>query len=230
MANPTQFVREHWKPLAAGFVGLLVLYYLAKRGAAQSGNASQPGAASSPAQLAGYSAAADLQNAQVNGQVEIAQLNAMVQAHAVDAGAAVQIAQINAQLDATNRQTDAGVAESSIQATRDVTIQKLQSDAAVETARIQGDTLDFLATKGTEVQVAQVNAVAKQVGSLMQYSKHFSQDIKAIAPVIALETGQGGAAPGIAAANTQEAIAKSPANTISAVSSGIGKILGGLFK
>lgn len=241
MALNLEFAKKHWHLLAGGLVAVLVLYYVLKRGAAAASGGSSAALPSGGAdQVQALSAAASLQNAQVNGQVAVAAYQAGVQNNQIEAALQANLADTAAKLEATNRQTDASVAIAQIQSNTAVSTQQILSTADVAKTQIEGSTItdvnavnaaaavDIAHTKAS-IELAQVQNVNSQIGSLMRYSKHFSQDIKAIAPVLAIETGQGGAGAQIAASNTQENIAKSPASTITAVSSGIGSLLKGLF-
>lgn len=235
--------KAHWKGLAGAFFGLLVLYYLYEKLAGGSGASASSDVSGGGATIQGLSAAASLQNAQVNGQVEVAQIQGAVAAAGIQASLANSLELTRAQLEATNNQTAAGVAVALGQQATDITTQKLVSEQAVQQTAIQGATLDQLErTQGqTEVQIAGIQAavssqmiatVGKQIQTIQSYSKHASQDYKAIAPIIAIETGQGYVAPGIANANAATDIAKSPGATITAVGTaakGVGSLLAGLF-
>lgn len=228
-------VKRHWPLIAGSLAGLFILYLLLKhRGSAGSS------AAVSSSPNAGLQASADLANAQVNGQVAIAGYQASAQETAVAASLQASLAKTAAELSATNTRTAADVSIAAntnatqlaeVQNTNaaGVSTEQIRANAAVQQTAIQGATLSNLATTAASVKLAQTAAVDRQIGTLLRYSKHFSQDIKAIAPTIALETGQGGAAPGIAGANAAENIAKSPASTISAIGGAAGSILQGLF-
>lgn len=242
MALNLEFAKKHWHLLAGGLVAVLVLYYILKRGAAAAsgGTGSTSLSTGGGGQVQALSAAASLQNAQVNAQVEMEAYAAGVQNNQIEAALAASLAQTKAQLEATNRQTDASVAIAQISGNTAVSTQQILSTADVAKTQIEGSTIvDVAHTNAAaavavnqakaNVELAQIVDVNSQIGSLMRYSKHFSQDIKAIAPVLAIETGQGTAGAQIAGSNAQENIAKSPANTIAAASSGIGTLLTGLF-
>ncbi len=74
------------------------------------------------------------------------------------------------------------------------------------------------------------NIVANQVMTLITAKKgNFNQNSRDIAPIVALETGQGSAGASIAQSNAGLAASTSTGSTIAKIGSGIGSILGGLF-
>lgn len=244
ITQATEFGKKHWQVIAGALVGILVLYYLYKTlsGASTSTPGSSTDISGGANSVQALSAAADLTNAQTNAGVEVASYSAQVADNQTQAQLQATLAQTAAQLDATNKQTQAAeVVDLGSQSTA-VSLQSIQSGAQVEQTQIEGATLDTLArTAGqTAVQVqqaknqvalAQLSDVASQVTQIQDNSKHASQDYAAFAPILALETGQGTAAAGIAAANSKTAVASSQAtaSVASSVSSGIGSLLSGLF-
>jgi hypothetical protein len=224
-----EVVKKHWKPITAGVLGFLLLLWLLKRAAGGSAASSAPADLSGGAsQVQAYSAAASLQNAQINGQVETAQLQAGVATNAIAAQLQGDLAKTAAELDATNHQTNAAIAIATVAAGRDVSIQQIQSTAAVQQTAIEGNTLNDLGALAAKVQMQRNTIVAGQINQIMAHSKHFQADIGAFAPVAAVESGAPQAAPALAGANAQVKIATSPAATINSIAN-VGKVFAGLF-
>lgn len=234
-----EFAKKHWPILVGGLVGLFVLYYLYKRG--QVAPAATTDLSGGAGAVQNLSAAASLQNAQLNAQVETAAYTANTQNNQIAAALQASLATTAAQLAATQQQTSAAEAvalggqQTSIElakvaAGQAVDIQTLQSNENVARAQIESDTLTGIAqTEGqTMVQIeqakqatalAQISNVNEQINAMFKGSKHFSTDIRAFAPIIALETGQGYAAPQLGAANAAAVAATSPGAVISAAGS-----------
>lgn len=239
MQQTIEYAKKHWPLIVGGVFGLLVIYYLYKSFSASSSTASSTSLGSSN-QLQTATATADLQNAQLNAQMTIAGYSADVANNQTAANLQASLVQTAAQLSATQQQTSATEAVDISGQQAAVSIQQIQSDQAVKQTTIEGTTLLGLADTAGQtavavqqaknvVDLAQIQDVNAQIGTLMKYSKHFGTDIQKIAPVIALETGQGGAAPSLADSNAKQGVASSTGATVSAVSSGIGAILSGLF-
>ncbi len=236
-----QFAKQHWRAIGGSIVGLLVLYFLYEELSRQSAPAGTTatdlsGTANAVQSL---SAAASLQNAQLNAQVETASYSANVANNQTAAQLQASLADTAAKLAATQQSTSAGLAVSLDQDATALSIQKVISDQAVSQTAIQGQTLvDLGQTAGqTQVQLAQVQAqveqaqlstVAKQIKNVQDYSKHAASDYSALAPVIAIETGQGYAAGQLASANTAQKIANSPGATVAGVGAGVGSAAKGI--
>jgi hypothetical protein len=237
-----EYAKKHWPIVLGGLFGILVLYYLYKSiaGASSAGSSTATTATGSSDQLQALTTSASMQNAQLNAQVEVASYAANTQDNATAAGLQASLADTAAKLAVAQQSTSAGEVVALGSQQEAISIQQIQSNADVAKTNIQGETLKSLAVTAGQTQVAVQNAknvvdltalqnVNKQVGTLMQYSKHFGTDIQKIAPVIALETGQGSAAPSLAASNAKQGVASSTGATISAGASGISTILGALF-
>lgn len=242
MSFDLAFVKQHWHWLAAGFVGLLVLFYLSK----QSGAASSSGTSStdlSSGSNPSLDAAQLMAQASLNGQVETTQIQGQVASE-----------QVAAQLDATNKQTAAeaavalggqaeDLAKTQVNDQTAIGLQHIVTTGQVQQTQIEGQTLTTLGATAAQAEVAveqsrdqvalsQIQDVNNQITTIQKYSKNAGKDYASIAPVIALETGQGGAATGIANANAKVAVSNGTPATIAAAggaASGIGKVLSGLF-
>lgn len=216
------YLKSHWYYVAAGVFGLLVIYELFKHA---SGAASGSGGVSDAGQVQALSAAADLTNAQVNGATTVAAYQASTANNQIAATLQADLAKTAAELDATNHQTDASVIINSQNVQGAVAAERLVTGAQVQETAIEGNTLTTLGAQKEAVNLAITNNVAKQIDNLMTYSKHFSTDIQAFAPALAEETGQGTSAGSVKPTPQPSGAAQ----VISAASSGISAILGGLF-
>lgn len=234
MAFDTAWLKSHWIYIAGAFIGVFVLYEIFSSAASSSAGGSSATSGSSD-QEQSLQAAADLQDAQVNGQVETASYAADVQNN--ETAAALQLGEVQtaAELAATQGQTTAAVEENTTDVSGAVEAERLVTSGQVQQTQIEGSTLESIAkTAGStqtqlaqiqnEVPLAQVADVNSQIQNIQTYSKNAKSDYAAIAPVLAEETGQGstvGAAKPTAGSTT--------AQNITAGANGINKVLSGLF-
>jgi hypothetical protein len=240
MTLNSAYLKSHWYYVAGALFGVFVLYELVKNLSGGSAGGTSPNISGGDKQLAALQAGADLTNAQTNAQITTASIAGSVATNqALFALKATELTTA-AQLDATNHQTEAARQVGLAHEQGAVSIQSIitsghLAETQAEIAGLEniavtsGNTQKAIAETMIKPQLAMVENINAQVGTIQKYSKHASQDYKAITPVILAETGQGGAAVGVAQANTQEAVAKSPGAVISAASKGIGTILSGLF-
>ena len=227
----SEYAKKHWHLIAGSVIGLLVLYLLVEHLSSSAGSSSSTSSSSTPvdgsgAQVQALNTAADLQTAQVNGQITVAAYQAQTADNATAAAAKVQLATVAAQLAATqsgqqeqldetisNNQSAVAINKQNVtgavtinkdNANAAVELQQITSGAAVAQTAIEGETLDTINKQNTDAQVAiqtqQLNLVKQQIGTLMQYSKHFGTDVQALAPTITAELGEQNAS--IAASNT----------------------------
>lgn len=222
------FVKQHWVPITGSLVGLLVLYYLAK---AFSGSkpAKSPDISGGDQSSLNLSAAASLQNAQINGQVEVAQIQGQVQQAAVGAQLQASLAKTAAELQATNLQTTADVAKTSLFTNADIQKTSLLSTADVAKTQIEGQTITHLGDTAASVQLARINTVGKQVDMINTYAKNAGQSLTAAAPILLGELNLPSASSSASASKAATDAAKSPASTIGAIGGGISSILAGVF-
>lgn len=224
MAINAEWLKAHWYYIAAGLVGVFVLYEVVSSLNASSSTSSTTDVSGGANALQTYTAAADLQNAQVNGQVEIASIAGGVANTQTEAALQLGEVQTAAELDATNHQTAAAVAVNQANDTTAEQIQKTVTAGQVQQTQIEGDTIDTLGAQKEAVSLAITKNVGTQISNIQAYSKNAAKDYGAIAPVLAEETGQGGS---VGAA--KPAPGSTTAQNIAAASSGIGTILSGLF-
>jgi hypothetical protein len=233
------WLKEHWYYVAAALVGVFVLYELVtSMGGSSSSSAASPDVSGTANALQTYSAANDLQEAQVNGQVEVASYQADVANNQTAAALQLGEVQTAAELDATNTKTNAGVETTRIndQTALGVNgqnvsgaeqIQQTVSDAAVAQTQIEGNTIEALGAQKEAVNLAITRNVGQQISNIQEYSKNAGKDYGAIAPVLAEETGQGGSV-GAAKPVTSNA-PSATAQAVNAGATGISAILAGLF-
>lgn len=214
------WAKGHWYYIVGGLIGIFVLYELVHALSGSSSGASQSSDVSGGAgQLQALTAAADLTNAQVNGQTTVAEYGASVQNN--QTAAALQLGEVKtaAELDATNHQTQASIDIARINAQAGVSAVQIATNGQVQETAIEGQTIDTLGAQKTAVQLQQVKNVNDQIMQIEQHSKHASQDYTAFAPIIAEETGQGYTAGALAQANAQSRVAGSQIAT-TAITSG----------
>lgn len=227
MAFDTAWVKSHWYYIAGAVLGLLVLYELLKSIGGASSSSSQTDLSGGGQAVSNIQAAADLQNAQVNGQTTVAAYAAGVQSNQIAAALQLGEVQTAAQLDATNHQTQAAETVALAADKTTLGIQQIRSNQAVQTAAIEGATYEHLADTNASVQTHVIDTVGGQIKQILDNSKHASQDLTAFAPIVAEETGQGGSAGPLAGANAASRVAGS-AITSTAISAG-SSLLKGLF-
>lgn len=233
MAVNFTWVKEHKYTVLGGLAGVLVVLYLLKhsQAAASSGSDLSGGAGA----VTNYDAAASLQNAQVNGQVEIAQVQAGVQYAGIQAQSDVAKTTVAAELAAAMQKTSADAAVALGGQGAAVEIQRIQSEQQVEQTQIVGATIETLGSQQATVKMQQNQIVAAQVAQIQAHSKHASQDYTAIAPILAIEQGQQGSAAATAAANAADRTAASAVKgtaiqTGGAVISNLSHDAAGVFK
>jgi hypothetical protein len=219
------YLKSHWYYVAAGIFGLLVIYELVKNLSGASKSSASSDLSGGANQVQALSAAADLTNAQINGATTVAAYQAGTQNNAIAAELQLGEVKTAAELDAANHATDASVIINAQNVQGAITSERIVTGAQVAETQIEGNTLTTLGAQKETVNLAITNNVAKQIDNLMHYSKHFSTDVQAFAPVIAEETGQGSSAGSVKPTPQPSGTAQ----VISAASSGIGAILGGLF-
>lgn len=217
------WLKAHKWYVAGGAVGLLILVYIIKNmqsSSAGTGAGASTDLSGGSSAVTNYDAAASLSNAQVNGQVEIAQVQAGVASQQVqaqlDATKVTTAAELAASLAKTSSDTaialgseNAQVTETGIVTRGQVESQQIVTSGQVKQAQIIGDTLDTLGAQNTAVKLAQTSVVAQQVQQIQDHSKHASQDYTAIAPILAIETGQPSAVAPTADANARSRVAGS---------------------
>lgn len=241
MTFSVEYAKSHWKVLLGAFVGVLLLYYIYRSAGRAAAPAASTDLSAGSYQLQGLNAAGAMQAAQINAGIETAQLQSQVASHGIDAQLTSNLAMTQAQLAAAQAKTAGEIVTTLDAHATAVQMQHIVSDTALAQTKVQADTLKALAvTAGqTQVQVQQAkNVVAqasiKSVNDQIMYAithdtGHLASFLQSFAPVVAAETGQGGAAVGLANANTARAIGTSPGTQISQIGSGIGSVLNGLF-
>jgi hypothetical protein len=230
MPLDTQWLKSHWYYIAAGVVGFFVLYEIISRLGGSSG-ASSSDLGGGAAQVNQLQAGVDVANADSNAKIAVAQIAGQVASN-----------QALEQLQATEATVagEVAVGLAQTQAARDVAItqsnnlvrtQQIVTTGQVQETGIVGRTLVLLGAQKVSVATHITDTVAAQITQIQGHSKHASQDYAAIAPLIALETYQGGAGVGIAQANTAKAtgVAAVEGGVASTVVGGLTKILTGLF-
>lgn len=237
MSLNAEYVKKHWPLIAGALFGVLVLYYLLEN--LKGGTASTQPASTTDASTAALQSANDLQNAQLNAQIVTAQLQSNVADTQVAAQLQANLAQTAGEVAVAQQQTSANEAVSLDQDQTAISLQSIQSQQAVDQTSIEGSTAAQIANTeaGAQVDIAglqtqaalqsQENIIA-QISAVGANSKHASTDYQALAPIIALETGQGQAASQIGTANANSNAATTVAKT-SAISEGITSVLGALF-
>lgn len=233
MAINSNFVKEHWKILAGGFAGLLLLFYLFKHGqssaATSSGTTDLSGGAAVNQNL---SAAASLTNAQTNAQIEIAAYQQGTANNAIQAQLAASLADTAGKVTVAQAETAAGLVASLDKNASVVSVQRLQSEQAIQQTALQGETVIGLAhTVGqTQVQIQQAKNAVDLAGIGLQthiYDTLASQhklggNSEGVSKIVSSIFGRG---PEAIAATQPSDVASSPG----AIIGGIGSIVKGLF-
>jgi hypothetical protein len=228
MGNVTAWLKSHKGIVLGGLLGVVLFYYIFKHAAAASGSAAPTDLSGGGQQVQALTAAASLQNAQVNGQVEVAQLQSSVASAQVAASLQADLAKTAAELSATNEQTAASVAITSINDSTMVELQRIVSNADVQKVAIEGRTYTALGAQHASTADLMIRTVGAQIKQIQDHSKHASQDYREIAPLIALETGQGFAAGPVADAAAKHAVGQANAEA-GAASSIFSSIMNGFF-
>jgi hypothetical protein len=246
------WLNTHKWYLLGGLAGVVVFYLIYESissGASSSSSGSTDLSTPGSSGVTSYDAAASLSNAQVNGSVEIAQVQAGVQSEGIAAQLQSNEVTTAAELAATENTNSTAVAEAQISSNTTLGVAGIQGNVtealgkdAVESqqivtsgqvaqTQIVGDTIDTLGAQHESVQKQQLSIVGSQVQQIQDNSKHASQDYAAIAPILAIETGQQTAAVGTADANSQnkKAAASTTNTAISAGASIFSSLLDGLF-
>lgn len=222
----TAWLKAHWVYVAGGVIGVLVLYEIVKH--AGGGSSGAVDVSGGGAQQQNLVAAADLQNAQTNAVITQAAYAASVADNQTTAQLEAVKVQTAAQLAATLAETEAAKEVKIYGIHSGVEMQSIVSSEKLAETQIASATVEQLAKTSASVQLAQVQTVGKQVDNIMTYSKHASQDYASFAPILALETGQGGAAAAIGTANAQSK-ASQTASTWGGIASLGNTFLKGLF-
>lgn len=228
MNKVTVWIKSHKGLAIGGLLGLILLYYILKRAGGSAASSGSPDLSGGGQQVQALTAAASLQNAQVNGQVEIAQLQSAVATNGIAASLQADLAKTAAQLDATNRQTNADVAKTAIEGQTMVELQQIVSNADVKKIQIEGSTYVALGAQHASTENLMIQTVGAQIKQIQEHSRHASQDYREIAPIIALETGQGYAAGPVANAAATHAVGQANAEA-AAGSSIFSSLMTGLF-
>lgn len=239
MQFDTSFLKRNWYYLAAAAVGIFVIYELLSRsgGGSSSGSSGFVGASGQPisdlqagADVAASNNNAQIVTAQIAGQVASNQAIAAMNASEAETNAKLQLglAQTAAARDVSLATTSADVQKTALTTQGAVDIQSIVTGGAVQQTAIEANAITTVAATQASVAKAQIDAVQKQITTLLTYSKHFGSDIKNAAPAFALELGQGYAAPGIASAVVSGDAAKT-ASITGAISSFGSNLLKGLF-
>jgi hypothetical protein len=221
------WLKAHKYYVLGGLAGVLVLLYLMKRSA---NAATTPADLSNPGSsgVTSYDAAASLANANVNGQVEIAQVKAGVESQGIAASADVSKFTVASELAATENTNAANVAIALGKSADAVETQRIITSGQVESTAIVGRTIDTLGAQHADVEKQMLATVSAQVKQIQEHSKHASQDYAAIAPILAIESGQPAAAVGTANANAAGKVAAE--GTKQAIIGGATSIIGDLTR
>jgi hypothetical protein len=219
------WLKAHWYYAVGGLIGVYVIYQIFASASGSSGGSSD--ASTSNSQLESYQAAADLQDAQVNGQVEVASYAANVQNNQTAAALQLGEVQTAAELSATQSETNAAVEANQADVTGTVEANQAVVNGQVAETNIEGQTIDTLGSQKEAVSLATINGINQQIANVQEYSKNAGEDYGKLAPLIEAETGQAGAAAATAAAikGNQSTIAQN----ISAGGGAASSILSGLL-
>ena len=229
-----EWFKSHWYYIVGGLLGVFVLYELVESlgGSSSSSASSSSDVSGSADQLASLSAAADLQDAQVNGAVEQSSYAANVANNQTAAALQLGEVQTAAQLSATQQQTSAAETVDLGEASDAVQAQSLVTQGQVQQTQIEGDTLESVAQTAGQTQVAiakvqasvplaEINNANSQIMQIQDNSKNAAKDYAAFTPLLAVETGQASSAKGLQPA-------ASP-STAAVATAGISSILQGLL-
>lgn len=223
------YVRAHWYYFAGGLIGLFVLYELVKALNSGGSASASPDVSGGAAGIQALTAAADQTNATVNAATTVASIQGSTANDQIAASLQLGELQTAAQLDATNHQTQATVDIAKVNADAGVQTASIVTAGQVQQTQIEGATLDTLGAQKEAVNNHIIDTVASQIKQIQDSSKHASQDYTAIAPVIALETGQN-SAPTAAANAASRTAASTTATAVVATGGGIvSSFLSGLF-
>src|SRR5258708_2753916 len=199
-----QYVKAHWYYFVPAFFGVFVVYELLKK--MQAGSASPTDVSGGGHQLAALQASADLQNAQLFASTTHDEYAASVAN--TQTAAALKATEVTtaAQLDATLHQTEAAREIGLAQVSGVVEAQRIITGGQVAEVNSQVAGAVRISQDANALKLSQSKLVADQITQIQQHSKHASQDYTAFAPIVALETGQGGAAPSLGASNASTRI------------------------
>jgi hypothetical protein len=217
------FVKRNWYYFVGGFVGLFVVYELIKAAGSSSGsdNTDTSGfvnASGGPVNQ--LQASADIAASGNNAAIQTANYHAQVSDNAIAAElalgqtqAATQLAESLATTSATRdvalAQTTADVQKTALVTQGAVDIQSIITGGEVKQTQIEGKTLTDISAQHIALQTHMLDIVGSQIAQIQAHSKHASQDYTAIAPILAIETGQQSAAAATAAANAADRTAAS---------------------
>jgi hypothetical protein len=231
------FVKRNWYYFAGGIIGLFVVYELVKSAGASSSSASTDtsgfvGASGGPVNQ--LQASADIAASGNNAQIQTANFQAQVSDNAIAAELALgqtqsaehlaeSLATTSASRDVALAQTQADVQKTALTTQGAVDVQSIITGGQVEQTQIEGQTLVDISGQQTALQSHMIDVVGSQIAQIQAHSKHASQDYTAIAPILAIETGQQGAAAATAQANAESRVAGSGV-AATAITSGAGVI------
>lgn len=229
----SQFVKSHWMVLAGGLGGLLLLIYLFKHGSSSAASSSTTPDLSGGANVnQNLQAAATLSNGAVDASVQIAAYQASAVNNSTLANLQANLADTAAKLAVANQSTSANLAVNLDKDATAISIQRLQSDQAIKTTAIQGQTLTNLAVtqQNTTLGVAQAkqNIDLAQIGlqthiyDTLASQKKLGGSSEGVAKIVASIYGQG---PAAIAASQPSAVASSPG----AILNGVAGIASALF-
>lgn len=233
MSSPIQFAKSHWQILAGGFVGLLFLLYLFKRGSAGSSSSAAPDLSGGANINQNLQAAATLSNGAVDASVQIAAYQAGAINNTTMANLQANLADTAAKLAVANQSTSATLATNLDKDATAISIQRLQSDQAIKTTAIQGQTLSNLAisNSNTVLGVAQAKqsidlaqiGLQTHIYDTLASQKKLGGNSEGVAKIVSSIYGQG---PAAIAASQPSAVASSPG----AIIGGIASIASSLFR
>lgn len=231
-----EVAKRHWVAIAGGLVGLFVLYYLAKQLSAGGGGSDLSGGA---ATVTGLSAAASLQNAQLNAQTANASLQASVAQNGIQAQLQSDLAKTAAELAAQQQATAATTAVSLGAQSTAVSIQQIQSDQAIKETAIKGQTYEDITATQAQSQVlinashdallkTSIEGIQSQIADVLSKGNR-QTTLTALSPIIAAELGEQAASAAASQGNATVQSVHSPAGLLNGVAEAGSAILTGLF-
>lgn len=237
MPYDIEAAKKHWPIIAGGIVAVLILYYILKNRSTAAASTDISGGANAVQSL---TAAASMQNAQLNAQTEVAAYSANVANSQVAANLQASLADTAGKVSVANTSTQATLATNLGAQSTMVSLQRILSATDISKTQIEGSTYTSLAKISGQNAVALQNAknqvalstigmIGTQVSTIQKYSKHAASDYQAFAPIIAAESGQGGAAVGLSQAYTTQKIGTSAGSVIAASTPIATSLLTGLF-
>jgi hypothetical protein len=221
MALNAEWLKSHWYYIAAGFVGIIILYeFLSSASGASSSSSSTAGADNESS----LEAQVDVANAQANSQTEIA--NYAAQVANTQTGAELQLGL--AQTTATQAIDEAEIKGAD-------TAQQIQVNGEDTQTSDIANLLETLGSQQESVQKDIIGTVNSQISNIMTYSPNANASFEAFAPLLEAELGEGSAASTTSQANEGANVANSTANKqlANSIFSGLNQtgqqVLAGLF-